>query len=270
MRDSILQAISGKLGVQAWSLREELASDVGASYRVLKNLGFNEVELYGLHGMPAAELAALLETIGIKATAYHGLIEDWRRSPLRLFAEAETLGITRLGIAWLKSADGETVGIDHIEDVIGIFRREMPEMKRRGLRPYYHIHGYEFAPHGDGTLLDVLLEGLKDTDVEYELDVFWVQHAGQSVIEVMDRLSDRLTMLHLKDMRAGTVGDFSGETAYENFVPVGQGVLDFPAILKKAVELDVETYWIEDESPTPREGLPVSLAYFESKKGTVL
>lgn len=269
MNQDLMQRVRAGLGVQAWSLRDELAGGVEQPFEFLGKLGFQQVELYSLHDLTPENLKASLARAGLSATAYHGLIEDWRTRPEALFSDAAALGVKRIGIAWLKQYDGETVAIDHIRETLSLFKTHAERLKQLNIIPYYHIHGYEFAPFENGTLFDVLFEGLRRTGVEYELDVFWAQHAGQNVVDLMDRLSDRLTMLHLKDMRAGTPGDFTGETNYDNFVPVGTGILDFDAILAKAVELGVETYWIEDESPQPRSGLAASLAYFGIQQGRV-
>lgn len=267
MNEEIKSAVRNNLGVQAWSLRDDLQGDVEGSFQFLKKIGFDRVELYSLHGKTASQLKALLQQIGLEATAYHGSVEDWRDNSEALFADAKALGVKRLGIAWIKSDDGAPVEISHIRNTIALFRRHATTLVNAGITPYYHIHGYEFAPFDGGTLFDVLENGLKDLPVEYELDVFWVKHAGQDVVATMNRIAPQLTMLHLKDMRDGTLGDYSGETDYDNFVPVGKGTLDFPSILKAAVEIGVDAYWIEDESPAPRVGLPLSLGFLGVNKG---
>ena len=42
--------------------------------------------------------------------------------------------------------------------------------------------------------------------------------------------------------------------------------MNWPAILKAAQEVGVKHYFIEDESPTVLEQIPVSLRYLESVK----
>jgi hypothetical protein len=47
--------------------------------------------------------------------------------------------------------------------------------------------------------------------------------------------------------------------------PIGGGaVLDIPAVLKAAVQIGVQHFFIEDESPTVLDQIPESLRYLES------
>jgi sugar phosphate isomerase/epimerase len=70
--------------------------------------------------------------------------------------------------------------------------------------------------------------------------------------------------MHLKDLRRGVTGDFSGKTAVENDVALGTGQLDLPAILKAAKRAGVQHYYIEDESPNTATQVPQTMAYLKS------
>jgi sugar phosphate isomerase/epimerase len=68
--------------------------------------------------------------------------------------------------------------------------------------------------------------------------------------------------MHLKDIRKGTkLGDLSGHAPEEVSVPVGTGMLDFPAILQQARKIGVKRYYIEDEAREAVSNIPVSLKY---------
>jgi sugar phosphate isomerase/epimerase len=70
--------------------------------------------------------------------------------------------------------------------------------------------------------------------------------------------------MHLKDLRKGVMGDFSGGTPLTNDVALGSGQADYPAILKAAQELGVKHYFIEDESPVVLQQIPASLKFLSS------
>jgi sugar phosphate isomerase/epimerase len=136
--------------------------------------------------------------------------------------------------------------------------------ERYGLTFCYHNHGYEFIPHGNGTLWDVLMAETDPQNVAVELDLLWVQHPGADPVAILDRLGNRVKLLHLKDLRRGVRGDFSGGTPVENDVALGTGQIDLPAVLAAARRAGVEHYYIEDESPSIGTQVPQSIAYLRS------
>jgi len=48
------------------------------------------------------------------------------------------------------------------------------------LKFFYHTHGYEFQPHGEGTLFDLLMAETNPKFVSYEMDIFWIVHPGRT------------------------------------------------------------------------------------------
>ena len=48
-------------------------------------------------------------------------------------------------------------------EAIAVFNRAGEALSRRGLKFFYHTHGYEFQPHGGGTLFYLMMAGTKNT-----------------------------------------------------------------------------------------------------------
>ena len=67
--------------------------------------------------------------------------------------------------------------------------------------------------------------------------------------------------MHVKDLRKGIVGDFSGGTPVVNDVALGSGQIDIAAVMKAAQKTTIRYYYIEDESPNVNLQVPVSIAY---------
>ena len=70
--------------------------------------------------------------------------------------------------------------------------------------------------------------------------------------------------MHVKDLRKGVTGDFTGATPVENDVALGSGQINIPAVLKAAKKSAIQYYYIEDESKEVNLQVPVSLAYLKS------
>jgi sugar phosphate isomerase/epimerase len=70
-------------------------------------------------------------------------------------------------------------------------------------------------------------------------------------------------LLHVKDLRKGAAINSTGGAPDEESVPVGQGQIDWRAVLKAAQKAGVEYYFIEDEAKNAVEQIPQSLRYLE-------
>ncbi|HYE73837.1 MAG TPA: sugar phosphate isomerase/epimerase, partial [Blastocatellia bacterium] len=121
--------------------------------------------------------------------------------------------------------------------------------------------------HGNGTLFDLMMAETKPQFVKYEMDVFWVVHPGADPVKLLEKYGNRFELMHVKDMRKGTqTGIFTGQSDVKNDVAIGTGMMNWPAILKAAQKAGVKYYFIEDESPTVVDQIPISLRYLERVK----
>ena len=135
---------------------------------------------------------------------------------------------------------------------------------RHGIKFFYHTHGFEFQPHGSGTLFDLLMTETKPEFVNYEMDVFWVVHGGQDPVSLFEKYGKRFALVHLKDMKKGTpTGLLTGSTDVTNDVTIGTGLIDYRRILPAAQKAGVKWYFIEDESPTSEQQIPQSMKYLK-------
>ena len=80
---------------------------------------------------------------------------------------------------------------------------------------------------------------------------------------MFEKYGGRFELMHVKDMKKGTPGGFTGHSDVTNDVALGAGLMDWPAIFKAAKKAGVKWYFIEDESPTSVEQIPQSLRYLE-------
>jgi len=139
-----------------------------------------------------------------------------------------------------------------------------------GMKFAFHPHGYEFHPipggHGE-TPFDLLVSLTKPGVVSFEMDVFWVAHAGVDPAKLLARYPDRWTLLHVKDLRkGGEVGVGTRSAPAEDHVAVGTGQLDWSSILKAAKAVGVKYYFIEDETAAPLQNIPVSVRFLQTFK----
>lgn len=251
----------GPVGLQIYSLRSVSAENPEKALQMAEDYGFVEVEYSGSYGLPVSDYAALLKKHRLKAISGHWSVEQLRDNLDQVITDAKTLGLEAVGVAWI-SHEGD---FDEAEcrSAADVFNKAAPILAKEGLGLYLHNHGYEFQPYGDGTLLDLFMELTADAGVTLQVDILWTIFPGQDPVALMKKYPDRISSLHLKDLKKGVTGNLSGGTSVENDVALCSGSADYPAILKTAQELGVRHYFIEDESPVFETQIKESLANLE-------
>ena len=114
-------------------------------------------------------------------------------------------------------------------------------LKENGLKLYYHNHHFEFEKYHGKTGFELLVENTDPELVGFEIDVHWIQRAGQDPVKWIKRLAGREDMVHLKDYRIyfpdgqPTPEIFHKEQCIQ-FAEIGEGNLDMKAIIEASVE----------------------------------
>jgi sugar phosphate isomerase/epimerase len=99
----------------------------------------------------------------------------------------------------------------------------------------YHNHAFEFENDGLRTLFQSASQSVKA-----QLDLGWVQHAGENPADFVRELGSRISSVHLKD----TMGFEEHED-----VLAGEGVVDWNATLAACVDVGVPVGVIEMDNP---------------------
>jgi sugar phosphate isomerase/epimerase len=84
-------------------------------------------------------------------------------------------------------------------------------------------------------------------------------------VQLLHRYPDRFPLMHVKDIRKGTVlGGLPRDVREEDSVPLGQGLVDVPAALRAARETGVRHFYLEDEAVEAAGQIRESLHYLTS------
>jgi len=237
---------------------------VPSTLEKVRDFGFQYVETAGTYNLSPEKFKALLDANKLKAVSGHFPFERYRDAVEDVARDAKALGLEYVGCAWIPH-QGE-FDEQECREAIAVFNRAGEALGKHGLKFFYHCHGFEFRPHGEGTFMDLLMTETSPKLVHFEMDVFWVVHPGQDPVKWLEKYHGRWELMHVKDMKKGVKGDFSGKSDVSNDVALGTGQMDWPAILKAARKAGVKWYFIEDESPTVVEQIPQSLRYLEQVK----
>jgi sugar phosphate isomerase/epimerase len=259
----------GPLGLQIYSLRDALKQDAVGTLDKVKELGFTSAELWGGAPVPPEKMKTLLAERGITPVSGHFSYEALKKDVSTGVATAKMLGLKYAGVAWIPHEVG-SFGEADVKRAADDFHAFGEAFKAAGIQFFYHVHGYEFKPVAEGsteTFFDLLARATKPELVAFEMDVFWVVHPGADPVKLLTQYPGRWKLMHLKDIRKGArTGVYTGKAPLTDDVPLGTGQVNWPAVLKQAAASGVEYYFIEDESPTVLEALPISSKYLETVK----
>lgn len=257
------------LGMQMWSLRETAKESTTGALDLVKQYGLKEVETAGLGTLSADQYKAALDERGLVAIGIHAGYEALQTDLPNVIKTARTLGAHYIVCPWIPHGkDGFTEELAH--QVARDFNVWGKACHDAGLQLGWHPHGFEFvkskAGHGE-TMFDIVARETDPANLCFEMDVFWVFHAGQDPVTLLNKYGKRWQLLHVKDIRKGAVTGLStGSAPPTDNVPVGDGQIKWPAVLRTAQAIGVRHYIIEDETPAPLQCIPASLKYLRSLK----
>jgi sugar phosphate isomerase/epimerase len=232
-----------------------------------RDLGFKFIEGGGPPGNTTAEAyKAELATRGLRLVSAGFSYEQLAKDIAGAVAQARDLGVQYAAVAWIPHKDTDPFTDDDARKAAADFNAWGAAFRAAGITFAYHPHGYEFRPDGNGgTPFDVLARSTNPDFVHFELDVFWATHGGQNPAALLAKYPGRWRLMHVKDIRKGApTGIYTGHAPGTDDVPVGTGQVDWPSVLREARTVGVEWYFIEDESPTPLQNIPQSIAYLKS------
>ena len=206
------------IALQLYTLRDLLAQDFEGTIRKVSEMGYLGVETANMFGDSPDSAARLFRKLGLTVSGAHSALPlgDQKQEVI------DTLGALhckRLIVAWQPPEKYKS--LDGIKSICDTLNEGAAVARANGLQVGYHNHWFEYQPVENRIPVDVMLDHL-DPDVFFEVDVYWVQTAGQNPAQVVRRLGSRAPLLHVKD---GPCQIEAPMTA------LGEGVVDIPGVV---------------------------------------
>jgi sugar phosphate isomerase/epimerase len=246
------------VALQLYTLREQMKDDFRGVVRAVAGMGYDGVQFAGYGGLSAPEMRTLLDDNGVRPAGTHTGLDT-----LEGDLEAELDYNQAIGNRWVicpAIPEARRRDLAGWRDVAASLNRVGERCVARGLLFGYHNHSFEFPPIPDGEGrrgLDVILGETDPRHVFWEPDVYWIKKGGADPAAMIREYAGRVPITHLKDM----TGD---ERA--TFAEVGEGTLDWPAILDASDAAAVEWHCVEQDrcDRPPLESVRLSLEHLRS------
>ncbi|GGB11335.1 sugar phosphate isomerase/epimerase family protein [Puia dinghuensis] len=273
---SFLTAAGPVIGLQLYTVRDQMAADPNGTLAKVAQIGYNSLEgatynngIEKFYGMDPNTFAGVLKNNGlIMRSCHYRLGEDSQGATLtngeyngtilhdwdKAVEDAHTLGLHYMVCAWLSPK--ERLGLDHYKKMANDFNVAGEKCQKAGIQFCYHNHDFEFDAQGGKYPYDVLLEDTDPKLVKMEMDLYWVSKAGHDPVQLFDAHPGRFPLWHLKDMDA---------TPQHSFTEVGNGTIDFKKIFANKAKSGMKYFFVEqDRCPgSPFDSITKSIAYIK-------
>ena len=244
--------VSWRPGLQLYTVRDALGTDLEGTLRSVAAIGYREVELAGLPGVTAEAMRASSARHGLDAPSMHAGYGSLQRDFDAVLEEARILGANYLVCPSIDAEERKTA--EDWKRVCQTLNRIGQAVRSRGLVLAYHNHDFEFVPFADGlTPFQLLMTETDPGNVKLELDVYWVAKAGLDPIQYLKSSEARIVLVHLKDLAA------DGST-----VELGTGVLNMEQCVRAGLLAGAQRLFVEqDDSADPLASIATSFRWLE-------
>jgi sugar phosphate isomerase/epimerase len=229
------------IGLQLYTLRDVINTDVKATIKQLADWGYTKFETYGynngqLFGMSSKDFNDYVKSLGAQVVSGHYGIDVVRGDWSKAVDDAKAAGQEYMVLPWIdppnRTADGYKKIIEDVNKAAEV-------TKAAGIRMGYHNHDFEFQKIGDKTGFEMLMEGLDPTNVSFELDLYWVVRAGNDPEQIFTKYPGRFEQWHVKDMDKATP---------EKNADIGTGSIDFKKLFTFADQAGMKHWYVEQET----------------------
>lgn len=233
------------VGAQLYSCRQfcQTLPDIAETLSKIRAIGYTAVQISGFGPVPPQAVAELVARAGLVVAGTH---MAWSSFLSDLDAVIETHRLWNCPHAAIGALPEEYRCREGLER----FLRELPPVAEKlaaaGIDFSYHNHAHEFIRLGGAgedarkTWLAALYDRADATHLKAELDTYWIAAGGGDPAAWIRRCAGRQPLLHLKDM---VILPGQGQ----RFAPVGEGNLNWPAILSAAADSGVQWCLVEQD-----------------------
>ncbi len=237
----------GRIGIQLYSVKDELAKDFTGTLKKLSAIGYSAIEPYGFNAdkffdRTMKELSVIVKDMGMSISGTHTgsdtLPEDtnakewdfWKKCCTEIKSGGGKWAIQ----SWLPG--GKTM--DDLKKVADHFNRVGEVCKKSGVKFAMHNHHAEFAKINGVVIMDYLLQHTDPKLVYYQFDMGHTQNAGGDCIQYVQKYPKRIPCWHASDY----------DSSAKKYTEVGKGSVDYVKLFELANSSGLEVLTVEQET----------------------
>lgn len=246
------------VGVQLYSVRDEMKADALGTLKKLAAMGYKHVEHAGysnreFYGYTAPEFKKILDDLGMKMPSGHTVMRDnhWK-ADANDFTDEWKITVEDAAVVGQQIVISPSLGeglrkdYDALIRFMDVFNKSGELCKKSDMKFGYHNHDFEFSESLNGKkLFDIILENTDPSLVAQQLDVGNMYGAGGIALDVIKKYPGRFESMHVKDEIKSEKGEMGG---YESTI-LGKGILPLKEIVDAGKKIGgTKHFIIEQES----------------------
>ena len=240
-------------GAQLYTVRDfcKTMPDVAASLKKVADIGYTTIQISGFGPVDPKDVAKVVADNSLTVASTHTGWDQFLEDLDAVIAKHKLWKCVHPAIGGLPRDY-------HTPDGVKRFRDELAPIAERlgkeGMDFSYHNHNHELVRFNSKTWLAMLYEQIGRELLKAEIDTYWIQAGGADPTAWVRKCAGRMPLLHVKDMAISPERE-------QRFAEIGEGNLNWPAILKAAEEAEVEFCLVEQDrcyERDPFESLAIS------------
>ena len=230
-----------RLGAQLYTVREYMKTreDFKNTMRKTAAIGYGCVQVSGAADAPAETIKEMRDETGMDVIITHSPADRILHDTDKLIEEHISYGAKAIGIGSIGAYSHDPDGYKRF---CSDFAAAAEKIRSAGLVFSYHNHRFEFEKYGDKTGIEILLENSDPEALKMTFDTYWTVAGGVDPCKFIRDHKDRIFCTHLKDM---TVKDDK-----QTMIEVGDGNMNFEAILQTCCECGIKYHFVEQDIVT--------------------
>lgn len=266
----------GIIGVQLYSIRDDMRKDPLGSLKKVADMGYEYVEHANyvdrkFYGYAPQEFRKVLDDLGLKMISGHTVMgrQHWDESR-NDFSDSWKYTVDDAAVLGQKYVVSPSMDnsmrskYDDFMHYMEIFNKCGELCKKQGMKFGYHNHDFEFSEKlNNEKLFDIMMRSMDPDKVVVQLDMGNLYNGGAVALDVVRQYPGRFENLHVKDEIAAA----EGRDKYESTI-IGKGIVNAREVIDLATKIGgTEVYIIEQESyqgKTPMECIEENLKVMKS------
>ncbi len=200
------------VGVQLYSVRDDMKKDPVGTLTQLAKMGYKNVEHANyidrkFYGFKAKEFKKVLDDLGLKMPSGHTVMgkEHWDAAKKEFtdawkytVDDAAVMGQHYVISPWIDESVRKSY--DSLMQIMEAFNKSGELCQKSGMKFGYHNHWFEFSESLNGEkIFDIMMKKLDFSLVAMQLDMGNMYIGGAKAIDILNQYPGKFELLHVKD-----------------------------------------------------------------------
>ena len=252
-----LKPKKGIVGIQLYSIRDDMKKDPLANLKKVAEMGYTDVEHANyinrkFYGYSAKEFRKILDDLGLKMPSGHTVMgsKHWDEAK-NDFTDSWKQTVEDAAICGQKYVISPSLDIsmrkdlDQLKHFMDVFNKSGELCQKSGMKFGYHNHDFEFSLKLSSVrVYDIIMQNTDPKLVAQQLDIGNMYGGGGRALDLLAQYPGRFELMHVKD----EIKSESEHGGWESSI-LGVGVIGTKEVIEVGRKMGGTKYFIiEQES----------------------